>query len=322
MVLACSQGSGAALVEPVDQHEAGEDRHEEQRRHQQHAEHEEQRLRRPGARRLDARARRQRRRVEGAGVARRRAAPDAPGRHGHAVGQRGLAFQVAAPPDPGVAFQDRRRSATQASSSSVMRPEQQAAALDARVLEVDGVADADACRRRRAGRARAASSSRSRRRAPMLARPARAATRRTARSRPADRSAPLRPGGRPATSGNRSCPTADRNRASGGRRPATCRPTATTNSSSVASRNTPIDAAIAQRHRVARVAGEEVVGEERRQPLRHAQRDQHRHGGQLGQAAAPSAAQRDGRRPVGFARGGAGGLRRRLAAIAPILRCW
>jgi len=51
-----------------------------------------------------------------------------------------------------------------------------------------------------------------------------------------------------------------------------------------------------QRDRVARIAGIEVVGEEGRQPLRHAQRHQRRRGDGLRRAAAPAAPGRDAQR--------------------------
>jgi hypothetical protein len=139
----------AALVEPVDQHEAGEDRHEEQGRHQQDAEHEEQGL----ARQARGVTRGRGGRVDGSKAPASRAGEPPhtrPSGTSHAVGQRRLAFQVAAPADPGIPLQDRiRRHAGVVVQRDLAQ--QQAAALDARVLEVHAVADADVVADRRAG---------------------------------------------------------------------------------------------------------------------------------------------------------------------------
>ncbi len=77
---------------------------------------------------------------------------------------------------------------------------------------------------------------------------------------------------------------------------------ASANSTSVASRKTPTEIAIAPRNRVARIAGIKVVGEKWRHPLRHAQRHQHRHRQRLGRATAP-AFERRRRGPVGIGTG-------------------
>jgi len=86
-------GSGAAFVEPADQYEAWEHGHEEQALAQQ-------------ACTRDVRARRQSGWIALAGVARGRAAPHAAARDGRAVGQRQLAFQMAAAAVCCVPFQD------------------------------------------------------------------------------------------------------------------------------------------------------------------------------------------------------------------------
>ncbi|MNM52668.1 hypothetical protein D3C81_637530 [compost metagenome] len=130
-----------ALVEPVDQHEAGENGHEEQHGNQDHAEAEEHGFARQAQAR-DGGARRLAGRVERADVARGRTRVDPACRYRGAVGQRRLAFQVAEGAHAGIAFHDRVR-ADAAVVGDADLAQQQTAPLDPGVFKVDGIAHAD-----------------------------------------------------------------------------------------------------------------------------------------------------------------------------------
>ena len=128
------------VVDPVDQHEAGKHRQKEQRRDQQRTAQEVQRLGdqtdsgNRGPRRVG-------RRIERADIARRRAAPGAPGRHDHAVAQCGLPFQMAESAQCRVAFQYDIRADTGIRADGD-GTQTQLAVFDACILEIDGIANA------------------------------------------------------------------------------------------------------------------------------------------------------------------------------------
>jgi hypothetical protein len=242
--------------------------------------------------------------IEGARIARGRAAPHAAVRHRGAVGQRRLALEVAAPADPGIPLQDRvRRHAGVVIQRDLS--EDQAAALDARVLEVHGVADADVVAHaeqvRRAQRHRADHDVFADLRAQQAQPPA---VQRGAGQQVRRRRLDQAVGQPPAVIGHAP------QRIAAGLQLARDQPLAAGREHELHDRRQQEHAdrrCDRARRGVAGIAGHEVVGEERRQPLRHPQRHQHRYRGQLAQSAQP--ALRCGRRrPVLLDVRGAGGL--------------
>ena len=129
-------------VQPVDQQEGGEHRHEEQHGDQHRAD-EEHRVFPRAARARDGRADGQRGGVEIATLARRRAVPHLARRHLLAAGQRRLAFQMPVFADARVAL-DHHVRADVGLRPNVDGAQMQQAAFNPRVLQVDDVADAGA----------------------------------------------------------------------------------------------------------------------------------------------------------------------------------
>ena len=251
-------------VDPVDEHEAGEDGHEEQDRHR-HARHDEESRLRPARQAADVRPRRQRfdRALDGPGG---RALPDLAVGHALPGGQGRQPAQPRAVAEGRVVLQHRvgidHRVAAQAH-----RPQHQLAPLDPGVVHVDGRADAGARFDQSAGRALAGRSNRSARRG-RSSPPRPAGTSTAAACRSADRPAAVRRGGRPATSGNRSRPRADSGRAFS--RPATSHLPAMArgNSGQIRPARRPPRSRAPPARMLSSVAGKIVIDEERQQPVR------------------------------------------------------